>query len=647
MSSWHLLWLVCISTLFGQAPQEMQPLVKPDLSLLRTAIRENIEIRTTRLELMFSSSDGKERASAYGQLAQLYQAHAFRKEALVAYQNAALSDPEDQLWPYYLATVHMEMGNLAQAAESLRGLLELAPHNYHANVRLGHVLLEMNQLEAAAACLTKAIQLNPKSALALFGMGQITSLQKQHQKAVDYFERALAEQPEATKINYPLGLAYRRLGNREKARFFLTKRGTGIIVFPDPYLAEIHGLQTMSSLYVVLSMAAADQGFSAQEFEAYLLANLLEKKGVIAYLQDALSYKASGQTTATQEELARLHFAIAVFKLQQSAWDSARISLEKALDLNPTFTAAMLKLGELYASAGAHELKGAVYERALAIDPQNLDLLSKHVLAMLDLNRISDACDSLRKWIALAPELAEPRLRLATLIEKTDPQGALEQYRKLVNLEMGNRELAIVHGNLAMLMQNKGDSQVAIDNLELSLKLNPDLLQSRINLAAILGFLNRFEEAATQYAEVVARDPNHEQARFGELAALVLGRQYAKALTRMEAGLKTMPDNIRMKHLLARMLAAAPDSNLRDGKRALELASLVFKQRQTHAHAETYAMAMAQSERFEDAVALLNQLIANTEGDADRLSWLNANLERYQNRQSCCTDYPPAVILPP
>ena len=106
-------------------------------------------------------------------------------------------------------------------------------------------------------------------------------------------------------------------------------------------------------------------------------------------------------------------------------------------------------------------------------------------------------------------------------------------------------------------------------------------------------------------------------------------------------------------HSLARLLASAPERSLRDGPRALAMATRLLETDRVPPHAETLAMALAEVRRFEDATRAQRAVLAearrlNRTVDAERLAH---NLARYEGSTACCADptdaYPPVMPKSP
>src|SRR5437870_4997430 len=78
---------------------------------------------------------------------------------------------------------------------------------------------------AAAGLFERALAIDPKSAPVLAGLGRLALAGNDFQAAVQRLELALSADTQASALYYPLAMAYRGLGQTEKARDLLTRRG--------------------------------------------------------------------------------------------------------------------------------------------------------------------------------------------------------------------------------------------------------------------------------------------------------------------------------------------------------------------------------------------------------------------------------------
>lgn len=193
--------------------------------------------------------------------------------------------------------------------------------------------------------------------------------------------------------------------------------------------------------------------------------------------------------------------------------------------------------------------------------------------------------------------------------------------------------------NLAGIFARQGRWQSAATHYAALVEQDPDSVKARFYLGDAQLRIGRNEEAAASFAEVVTQNPHHERARMGEVSALIQTGDFDTARSRLEEGLTALPQSGVLAHGLARLLAACPVVALRDNNRALELALAVQTALETLDHAETVAMALAQSGRFSEAVkwqlAVLEQ--ARAEASSDTLARLQANLGLYESGEPCCT----------
>ena len=136
-------------------------------------------------------------------------------------------------------------------------------------------------------------------------------------------------------------------------------------------------------------------------------------------------------------------------------------------------------------------------------------------------------------------------------------------------------------------------------------------------------------------------DPAVSQARFGYAMALVRLSRYQQARDWLNDCVKTYPDQPGFAHALARLLAAAPDDRVRDGRRAMTLMQTLLKTQRTIELAQTMAMTLAELGNYEDAArwqrdAMAAAAQAKREDLAGRLG---ENLKRYESRQPCRTPW--------
>jgi hypothetical protein len=116
-------------------------------------------------------------------------------------------------------------------------------------------------------------------------------------------------------------------------------------------------------------------------------------------------------------------------------------------------------------------------------------------------------------------------------------------------------------------------------------------------------------------------------------------QQWAAARQYLEEGLNIHPDHPALTNALIRILAACPVDSIRDGNRAVTLGRHRFEAEASLSSLEAYAMALAETGRFEEAAQLQQQGIAAARqaGRNDLLPTLTQNLLLYQSRQPART----------
>ena len=249
------------------------------------------------------------------------------------------------------------------------------------------------------------------------------------------------------------------------------------------------------------------------------------------------------------------------------------------------------------------------------------------------------AASYFRKGLELAPDSPSLRHGLGTALSLTgDAQGALEQFTETVRR---SPEFAKGQYSLGVLLASRGRLPEAIARFSAAVKSEPDYVEAQLQLADALRRSRRPEEALPHYEHVIKLDPRVAEARFGYAMALVRLGRYQTARDVLTEGMKLHPDQPAIAHALARLLAAAPDDRVRDGRRAMVvMQSLLEKPRSTDL-GETMAMTLAELGQYEEAAAWQREAMAAAErgGRADLVERMAENLRLYEHHMPCRTPW--------
>jgi len=99
----------------------------------------------------------------------------------------------------------------------------------------------------------------------------------------------------------------------------------------------------------------------------------------------------------------------------------------------------------------------------------------------------------------------------------------------------------------------------------------------------------------------LTHSPNSPRIETSLAMAYIKAKRYADARKVLEAAVTANSGNADAINALARLLATAPEASVRDGARALKLGQLLFEQARSPELGQTYAMALAESGRYDEA----------------------------------------------
>lgn len=503
----------------GSATKSLLPAPKPnllaihfpDLSKLEPDVREQIESLQNSLAGLVKNAATPDAtlSEAYGTMGEIYHAYSLIAPATECYENASRVAPQDFRWVYLLAKIDQQEGRNDEAIRRLQIAADLRPEEISPHLSLAQIYLQSNRLKDAEESFKAALTLDDDLPFAHYGLGQVALSNRDYAAAVKHFEKALKQAPEANRVHYSLAMAYRGLGDIEKAQSHLALQGGVGVRAPDPL---IDSLQTL-------------------------------------------------------------------------------IKGERV-----------------------HMIRGRL---------------------ALEAKRFAEAVVEFRKAVAAKPDSIPARINLgAALSQAGELKAAAEQFEETLRLDSTN---TIAHYNLAVLLAHEGKSEQAIAHLQSVLGDDPHDLNARFLLAQEYLRIGKRQDALAEFSRVAEADPNNEEAVLEQVKLLQAAGQHKQAIEILGKSQQRYPAKGQTAAMLAYLLAASPQKDLRDGARALTLSKLVYEATGLAQHGALVAMALGELGRCNEAADLIQKLITDAEptGKRDVLDKLKADLLLYKGKQSC------------
>ena len=376
-----------------------------------------------------------------------------------------------------------------------------------------------------------------------------------------------------------------------------------------------------------------------------------------------------GDLGAAYGALARLFHAYELFA-------SAEPAYRNATRLQPSQPDWPHLLGYLYQQTGQFEPAAERLAAVLRLRPDQRAAALRLADVSLELNRLLDAREQYTSLLPVFPaaarrglgevSLRERRYREAVehftiALERAPQASALRYslamaYRGLGRIDDARTQLeqrgpgtimaadpvvdalaSLVRGERLLVIQGSraygaGRFDDAARAFERALAAAPGSVPARVNLASALVQLGDVPRAVGHLQDAYARAPADVEEALIALALLLSERErYGDAIALLDGADRRVPGRPAAATTLARLLASSPDLAVRDGRRALDLATAVRASRSAPRDAETMALALAELGRCAEALEWMRRAVAEAEraGDASERERLEAQIPRF------------------
>jgi tetratricopeptide (TPR) repeat protein len=460
-------------------------------------------------------------------------------DAEEAFQRVLEADPANVAAHLGLSMLYLrQLGREELALESAQQAVDLAPDSAEAHAALAQARGALLDGSEALAAAEKAVALDAKSAAAQIALAEAYRLDRQIDKALEAAEQAVALAPEQGAAWEVLASVYSDIADFGRARVAYEKA-----VALEPDYAHWH------------------------DALAQLLARLDQTSKAIAEFQRAMAL-------APDDLHARLGLA-RVF-IDRSRFAEANQIIQRATELAPELPDPILTAAYYQQEQGESDKAIELFRQAARQDADSYAAQAGLAHAYLQDGECNAAQLQAEKLLELQPRFAEGRIvqGLARLCDG-DAGKALEQFRKARDLEPFNEWATIglarayayqerweeavlsavdalkvaaapafIHSEIASIYNDQEEFELAEAEYETALRLNPNLFEASVGLAAIYLQQNRYAEAQAQAGRALQlRRLNVLASWVLAVALLYQGGQAARAGDLLLGVLATEPED--------------------------------------------------------------------------------------------------------
>ena len=501
---------------------DLSQVPEPDLSTVPAVdaqrLRDYRTLTGNALEHAEEAMQAQLAANTFGDLCARYLHHELHEAAAACLDQLRELAPTDFQWAYFQLLLAIATGDLEGALSSAEQALAIRADDPPTLIRLAEIQVAAGDIDAAEASWEKAITAYPESATARVGLGYIALERGDPAQALQIFQEVAASQPEGSEANHHVGLAYRALGDADRAAEAWRLNQDVLIPMYDPLLERLRPLEEDVTLPLDRAVAAAAEGDHARAIELYeeiLQANEADDE---AHFRFAGSLLVVGEDERGERHLRRAialnpehpgaHFALAMFLAREGRRTEGARRLERAADLVPENLSWRLQRAQMRAASG--NTAGAIkeLEQVVALDPGMIEARRMFSAVLVGAGRADEAAAQLQALVALTPDDLQARFNLGLMLFQTaryaEARRALDETLQRFPADIATRHLlarllatspedATRDGARAVeLAQSVASEQPLVDHLE--------------TLAMAMAEAGRFDDAVTWQQRALERE---------------------------------------------------------------------------------------------------------------------------------------------
>ncbi len=432
------------------------------------------------------------------------------------------------------AKTQLLLGNFDDITDGFN-FIDLPQHEI-ARIRAlqGHAFYEKREFQQARLMFQRAYLLDPTSMEVQLGQARLYNIDGNDQQEKLLIEALLKQYPNHPEVQLIAGEYYRDSKQYDRSLKLFKKAGEVQLSNVNVWFGVVRsyiGLNQLEKAKNEINVVLTN--FPEHQVGNYLLA-------VIAYQQNDLKRARAAAEIVLKGKKRNFEALklLATIQFQQQEYSSAEANLKKFLKFNPNNIQAQKTLAAIYLKrnqgvlavetlkpledtndpfifsmlANAYEMigssqKSAVYlKKALESDPNNAVIKRQFIKTQLKSGKTVDITFNDPEYTDF---FGEGYLPILNLIRQKDYSAALniiKGYQKNIP------DNALLMYFQARIQLYKNDVATAKQSFIKSLKLDPELIESRINLARIYMQENNDRAAEKEYLSILKIDANNDSA---------------------------------------------------------------------------------------------------------------------------------------
>jgi tetratricopeptide (TPR) repeat protein len=283
-------------------------------------------------------------------------------------RDAAVLHPDDWILQENLAQAQQQIGDVAGAINSLKGVVRLLPQSADAWQCLGMALSAAKQNDEAAAAFQKASEISPESVVSLNSLAELYARENRANDAARAYREVLRRKPYWGPAHLGLGKILDGMGKTQEANSEYKEAFKNRVRTPASFNAL--AAFAFSKGWYDIAMTNYTDSLRLYPSDPEIHVNLGLTLGKLDRHAEASAQFA--EAIRLQPQFAEAHFCLGLEQGRQGDTAGAAAQFAEAVRLKPSLLEAHLNLGIAYANQHRNQEALEQFNEVLQRDPANL-----------------------------------------------------------------------------------------------------------------------------------------------------------------------------------------------------------------------------------------------------------------------------------